>query len=904
MIPHRHAIRSNRRRFRVLLFGSLAAGLTFVGLLPQALGQSPAGKPAPIDPQQVQDQDDMTWYDYKPIPGVNWTDEKHKAEKVIKIALVVADFADQPFVVTLPKRSDLFGNPQIDPIPREQVAQFYLDFWAKAQELNHFHTVDEYWKELSHGRYGVQFDAYGPYRMPHKMIEYNDTVNGERGFGGGVAGGRAQRAGNEQRTAAASGGARGSQTDDGAKQADAAKQNDGAKQDESAKQDDGGQQAAAAILANQAQDGERGAGVEQGERGAGDAAGGDRRGRGGRGGGPRAPSLQAELDPLWRKDAGDKADSYNLVLRIYAGYDETCVWQEFGEMKFQTKDDIPPEWGNPDPAQPRWSGTRYIDWTSWKAGSYLWANSSIITGESSGAIRHEISHAAFAIGDNNNNPYQQPYHRVGSGPWDIMDRGSFNGPGGPHNRWQIPVQQGGSMPAGVMLSQQMKFGFIYPTNVVRLKREDLAKTGLVVAKVIPRNIDPGRGKLAGIAVALDGVSGDRTPAQDANTTPLYGGVGYNYYSMEVVQRTGYDSYSPDSGVLIAMNTGQLGDRDALAVAVSGRITGEGGRGGGRGARGRRGAPADGEPGAGDGAGERGAAGGDGARGEGAQADGERGGEPAGVGEGERGAAATRGEQAAAQPAANATGQVDATTPGGERGAGRRGGGARRGGGLARGGRGGRRGRGGGPRTLYFNWVIDAHPEDMNRVDFHRPNGDAVMRTIADYRQLNDALFHAGLDSGSQFEYVDKANGLHFYVIDLERDVQGIRTYTLGVRSLEGAGPQQRAVSLASPAAGGAFSTYQVTLTNTGTSAEIDPQLHLQDTRPYLDSDVYRLSVSAEGAGWTAHLQNLLATAKFGQSISIPVFVNPGSAPTATVTVKATSESNANATATTTFAVER
>ena len=30
------------------------------------------------------------------------------------------------------------------------------------------------------------------------------------------------------------------------------------------------------------------------------------------------------------------------------------------------------------------------------------------------------------------------------------------------------------------------------------------------------------------------------------------------------------------------------------------------------------------------------------------------------------------------------------------------------------------------------------------VDYVKPNGEKVMRTIADYRQLNDALFHAGL----------------------------------------------------------------------------------------------------------------------------------------------------------------
>ena len=66
----------------------------------------------------------------------------------------------------------------------------------------------------------------------------------------------------------------------------------------------------------------------------------------------------------------------------------------------------------------------------------------------------------------------------------------------------------------------------------------------------------------------------------------------------------------------------------------------------------------------------------------------------------------------------------------------------------------------------FTWVIDAHPEDIRMVDFKRPNGEPVMRTVADYRQLNDALFHAGLNSGSQYEWEDTPNRLHFYVVDL------------------------------------------------------------------------------------------------------------------------------------------
>ena len=49
----------------------------------------------------------------------------------LKIAVVAVDFSDQPFVITQPKQSDPFGNPQIDGIPRASVPQFYADFYGK-----------------------------------------------------------------------------------------------------------------------------------------------------------------------------------------------------------------------------------------------------------------------------------------------------------------------------------------------------------------------------------------------------------------------------------------------------------------------------------------------------------------------------------------------------------------------------------------------------------------------------------------------------------------------------------------------------------------------------------------------------------------------------------------------------
>ncbi len=606
----------------------------------------------------------MTWADYKPIPGVNWAaDPRAPSERTIRIAMVLFDFEDQPFVVTLPKHSDPFGNPQIDPIKREDVSRFYHDFWNKPQPLNYGRSVHEYWMELSHGRIGVEFTPFGPYRIPGPYTK---------------AHGNAETA-----------------------------------------------------------------------------------------------------DAVWRAAAGeDVRKGFDLVMRIYAGYDETTVWQEFGEMKFQTRDDITPPFCNPADPKICWLDTRYTDWTSWLAGSYLWSNSGINMGESSGSIRHEISHAAFRIGDNNNNPYVTPYRRVGAGAWDVMDRGSFNGPGGPHRRWLIPVTEGGAAPAGLLLRQRMYFKFTGPGEVLSLNRDGLAQSGLAVGRVTARAHEPLPNELTGIVVRLDGdAPQDRTPPSDPTTDPLSQGVqNYNWYTLEVVQRIGYDSFTPSSGVLITKNKDQ------------------------------------------------------------------------------------------ASPV-------------------------------------------GGPNSFnLFNWVIDANPQDIQVVDFTRPNGENVMRTIADYRQLNDATFHAGLNSGSEYEWVDLANRLHFYVVEVHRAANGLLSYTLAVRSLDGSGPHQRGVALEAPSAPPAAQDgrAEFTLTNRGKRAPTSAALHPDDARPFLDSDVYRLSVSVQGAGWAAQIQNALAAVPFGGRHVVPVFVSstPAAVDSAIVTLRAASESDPTRTAVTTYVVKK
>ncbi|SDL80151.1 peptidase M6 [Nonomuraea jiangxiensis] len=623
----------------------------------------------PIDPQVWQDQQDMTWADYRAVPGADWANPaRQPTVQKLRIAVLAVDFPDQPFVITRPKGSDPFGNPQVDPVRRQDVARFYADFWGKPSALNHGHTVNEYWMEQTSGRIGVEFVPFGPYQAPRPLYEYG--IN------------------------------------------------------------------------------------DIGQEGAGCPSGHTCNGR-----------LEADVDGQWLRQVGQaETQKYDMVLRVYAGYDETSVWQEFGEMKFQNKEDIPDEWGPPDPALPNWVRGRYTEWTSWKAGAMLWGNAGIRQGESSGTITHEISHR-FDIGDNNNNPYRQPYRRVGTGPFDLMDRGSFNGPGGPHNRWQVPATQGASMPAGQTLRAKLKLNFIGANQVLNLSGTALRSGGVAVFEVKARSALPTTGELQGVLLDL---GQDRTPACNINTNPLCSGPGFTNYSLEVVQRIGTDSFTPDNGVMLTKNKPFSNENDSCGY-------------------------------------------------------------------------------------------------------------------------------------LCFSWMIDANPQDINMVDYRKPNGTAVMRSIGDYRQLNDGLFHAGTDSGSKYEYVDQANRLHFYVIGKRTNQRGDLYYLMAARSLDGAGPSTRGVTLSAGTLSG--TTCRFDLSNTGQyRASGQPAA----VAAYQRSDVYRLSAVVSGTGWRAGLPNALATAAFGQSVAVNVATaaDAGAATTGTVTLTAKSESDPTKVTTASCALRR
>jgi M6 family metalloprotease-like protein len=494
-------------------------------------------------------------------------------------------------------------------------------------------------------------------------------------------------------------------------------------------------------------------------------------------------NIRTDVNQLWTADQGaDIASTYDMVIVITAGQDESSTWQEFGEQMWSDKSQVPDSFGPPNNADhklPNWAPTRYIDWTSWAAASAPWPNTSRWPGstissttqdESSGlgTFAHEFSHV-LGIGDNYNNPFGVPPVRAYTGPWDMLSRGSFGGPGGTHTRWNIPSEAGGSLGVEHDLRNKMKLGIVGPGNVLHLSRDALAASGTVVVDVTSRET-PAQGinadEISGLNIAMTGA--DKEPTCSQKTDPLCDGGGFDNYTVEAIDRVGADSFAPDHGVMLAKT------KDA-----------------------------DRSP---------------------------------------------------------------------------------------------------------FVWTVDANPQDIHEVDYYDPNGKPIMVTVGDQRQLNDALFHAGPNSGSQEEYVDQANRLHFYILDTYRDKWGDLHYVVGVRSLDGAGPHVRGVSLGVPKVKripqASAATCNVPLANTGRTEAVPPG-QPDNVAPYVTDDVYRISAQATGFGWSSELPRDLVYAKAGgASITVPVNVVRGTSSSnqTTVTVTARSESNPNATASVTCTV--
>lgn len=476
-------------------------------------------------------------------------------------------------------------------------------------------------------------------------------------------------------------------------------------------------------------------------------------------------NLRTDGFSSWYTDQGQQIrDEYDVLFWVTAGHDESGSWQEFGEMSFQTKEDVTAEFGPPGATEgtvynaagnpiPNWAPTRYVEWTSWKAAANHWPNASSSGGipnstqaESSGQsiFQHEMSHL-LGIGDNYNNPYGIPPIRTYSGHWDMLSRGTFNGPGGTHERWMIPNKGASGMGSQFTLRNKMRLDMLDDNQVVNLSTAELAADGLARATVSARSVNR-TDRVAGFNVALS--QGDLSSCADegyvGDRAWLCDRGGYNNYTLEVVDRMGMDSFTPSSGVHIAKTKNQ--DR----------------------------AP--------------------------------------------------------------------------------------------------------------FVWSMDSNPENIGWVDFLRPDGQSAMVSIGDPRQLNDALLRAGTGSGALAEWVDEANRLHFYVLDRVVDDIGVLTYDVAVRSLDGSGTQVRGVDVGTTTADiveeGTTATLHVPVTNTGTAGS---GVH--------DSDVYRVQVDMDGAGWSLTQPYEIVAARAGETVDVPLHLLKTGGGQGTLTVTVTSESD-------------
>jgi M6 family metalloprotease-like protein len=600
---------------------------------PAAAADGLAKVPDALDPQSWVLPQDMSWSDYRPIPGFNWADGSHQPPKVLRAALILGDHSDREFLVTRPQGSDVAGNPTgTGGVPRAGVGDFYKGLLNTPQALNHGHTINEYWMEDSYGAIGIDMDAFGPYRMDRPEYQYGLAEYGQDSM------------------------CPNGETCDGDFDTE--------------------------LLGKSLADVEAGQ-VTHGGR------------------------------------------DYDFRFLLHSGYDESGVWQELGEMRFPNKESVTEPFGNPDPSKPNWAPTRYVPWTSFYAARGIWSHAipgvQATEGENDGTsvYEHEFSHILGVL-DNYNNSYADPPQREYTGPWDMMSRGSFNGPGGNHNRYEVPATLGATMGSQHMLRDKLRMGFLKPGEVRTIDRNALAATGPVFedvwAREIPLGQGTGRAGLHGLLLTLSG--GDNTPACTVEEDWRCDGGDYENYTLEVVDRMGTDSFTPDHGVLIAKNKT--------------------------------------------------------------------------------------------------------------------------------------------PEVAPWKWVADAHPEDIDKVDFRRADGTIAKVTKGDYRQLADALFHAGTGPGVVSEYVDEPNRLHFYVLGSQRDAQGVLSYRVAVRSLDGGGPAARAVAATAadsdPAPPGRVAVHNFRVTNNGDA-----------------EDLVRVKASTTD-GWTTSLRANVLDVPAGATVTVPVYV--------------------------------
>ncbi|MCL1974542.1 MAG: hypothetical protein FWG61_00095, partial [Firmicutes bacterium] len=506
--------------FTAMLIGLILVCVPIFGALAQDT------MPEPLDPQSWQFAKDMSWDDWKTNPAFDWkTDgEKITPTNIRRGLLVLVDFIDRPFVVSSPVGSEQMNNPTIGNIPKDELIAFWESFLNDPEDtynngLNHGITIREFWQENTQGRWKVELTAAGVYRMPGYEFEYglNDGMQNTADLPAGFT---------------------------------------------------------------------------------------------------RRSSVHATALNLAVADGVD-LNNFDFAFILHAGSAESQVWEEAGYMMFFDQKNIDHMYSaryrmeqmaangiaipaatwtwldQHDPANGGdgrgwWAQTRYVPWTSWWAATSIWNSATNTTvngrsfrlsmqGENAGGavFAHEFSHIS-GVADNYGTDTSA---RTFSGFWDCMCAGSMTGFGGPHTRYEMPNLQGGTVAAHMTTRTKRKLSFLDDAQMIRVNYATLRTSTPVVTEVYSRTTPAGdqfaqlypelavitdkvKAKEAGLALCVYNFTDARPQIRatvDWESESSAGGSRYDNYSVEVIDKVGYDSVQADHGVMIAKNRETLSE---------------------------------------------------------------------------------------------------------------------------------------------------------------------------------------------------------------------------------------------------------------------------------------------------------------------------------------------------------
>jgi uncharacterized repeat protein (TIGR02543 family) len=567
-----------------------------------------------IDPQTWTLQEFMAWDDWKPNPVINYEDPKDNpipVKRTISGMIILVDFPDQPMISGMPTGSEIMGNPLISASDKSKLAQFWCDFLNTPGADNHHVTLNGYFLENSYGDWEIKLDACGPYTLSRFEFQYglgyassNDVAYQrfpewfDRGRANTEAYDLAKADGIEFFTPNAAGTARDSIYD--------------------------------FVFVLHAGYDQSGAWQELGEM----MFQNENRIHTVPVGQVRHPITGEYMPGVSGYDFSGEARIDRILAIVTAeNFDLKQVWPNFylftdtatQNAEFAKAQQVNPaltweafEAKYPDmvqdilltklmaakaeahnhPTNPHYASakTRYMPWSSWYGALGIWSGAGSATdsvpgfpsnriplsiqGESDGmgTFAHEFGHL-MRLPDNYNNPYDIPRTRSYTGPYELMSRGSFGGPGGNHLRYQIPSKMGSSCPPNQVLRSKIGQGYTTEDHIVDVTYASI-KERPVFARVIARNIPTDKGVLDMENLEIKGNRGiritdmtDKT-LKDNNTLNAnmdtddlaydeaalrinpakwnWGrNVNYTGYTIEVVDKTGYDSFVNDHGVMIA-----------------------------------------------------------------------------------------------------------------------------------------------------------------------------------------------------------------------------------------------------------------------------------------------------------------------------------------------------------------